>query len=93
MSSLWRLNSRMLKKHLNQRCELGDMAISVGRCLRTTPWDNNALGVALGTTKTCPKHESHAWDNRGVNSINFFNTCLNGASEESIGIYAHSRCR
>ena len=24
---------------------------------------------------------------------NFLNTCLNGASEESIGIYANSRCR
>ena len=55
-------------------------------CLRTAPSfvsvvvkDNTAQVVRPGSPKS--------WEGR--NSIN---TCANGASEESIGIYAKSRC-
>ena len=42
--------------------------------------DNTAQGVTLGSPE--------AWE--GHNSVN---TCSNGASEESIGIYAKNRCQ
>ena len=42
--------------------------------------DNTAQGVTPGSLK--------AWEGR--NSVN---TCMNGASEESIGIYAKNRCQ
>ena len=62
------------------------MGFSVGRCLGTAPnsvsvvvKDSTAQGVTLGSPE--------AWE-----ECNSVNTCLNGASEESIDIYAKSRC-
>ena len=59
----------------------------MGRCLGTAPnsvsavvRDNTTQGVTPGSPK--------AWEGR-----NLVNTCPNGASEESIGIYEKSRCQ
>ena len=59
----------------------------MGRYLGTVPnfvnvvvRDSTAQGVTPGSLE--------AWEER--NSVN---TCLNGASEESIGIYTKSRCQ
>ena len=37
------------KEHLNQRCELGNMAIWVGHYPGTTPWNNKGLGLMPNT--------------------------------------------
>ena len=59
----------------------------MGRCLGTAPSsvsavvrDSTPQGVTLGSPDSL----------EGRNSVN---TCSNGASEESIGIYAKSRCQ
>ena len=39
------------QEHLNWRCELGVLAIWVGRCPGTAPWYNIGPGVAPGTAK------------------------------------------
>ena len=59
----------------------------MGHCLGTPPniksvvvMDNRAQGV---THRSLESLEGH----------NLVNTCPNGASEESIGIYAKSRCQ
>ena len=39
MNSLWRPNSIMLEKHLNRRCELGDMAIWRTKNTTTMTWE------------------------------------------------------
>ena len=59
----------------------------MGRCLGAVPntksvvvRDNTVHGVTLGSLESL----------EGRNSVN---TCPNGASEKSIGIYSNSRCQ
>ena len=42
--------------HLNQICQLGDMASWVGSCCGTTPW------MSRTSPKGCPKHHGHKGD-------------------------------
>lgn len=65
------------------RCKLRDMAIREGYSLGTMPitLENiNDLGVT-------PKPAEVR------NNLNYLNTCLHGASEESIGTSAKNKCR
>ena len=55
------------------------------------PRDNTQLYECCGEDSIAQRvmpMSSKAWEGR-----NLVNTCLNGASEESIGIYAKSRCQ
>ena len=61
------------QKHLNQRCELGDMVIWVGCYPGTTPWNSKWS-------------ESGSRDCWGLNNHNLLNTCRNGANDVSISI-------
>ena len=78
----WRCNSRMPK---NTSIGVVGKKLLSGALLR----DNSVSGVvrdntAQGVTPRSPEAQE------GHNSVN---TCPNGASEESIGIYAKSRCQ
>ena len=59
----------------------------MGHCLRTAPRFISAV-VRDNTVQVVTPKSPEAWE--GYNSMN---TCLNGASKESIGIYAKNKCQ
>ena len=59
----------------------------MGRYLRTVPCSVSAV-VRDNSAQRVTPGSPEAWEER-----NSMNTCSNGASEESIGIYAKSRCQ
>ena len=74
-------------RHLNQKCEQEVMRIFVGRCLGTMP-NTGSVVVRDGTVQRVTPGSPESLEGR--NSVN---TCWNGASEESIGVYAKIRCQ
>ena len=72
---------RNAKEHLNRRCELRDMKIGSWEGLvEALSRDSAGLGRSPGSPDSSEGHNS-------------LDTCPNGTSEVSIGIYATSRCR
>ena len=55
------------------------------------PGDSSQLCECCGERQHTPR--SDARESRFFGGRNLVNTCPNGASEESIGIYAKSRCQ
>ena len=59
----------------------------MGRCLGT------ALSIGSAVVRDSPVQGVMLGSPKSLEVRNLVNTCPNGASEESIGIYAKSRCR